>query len=55
MDPNALENAIPTTRLVKSARDFTIFPKHIEARWIELKGDFKNFKDTVVPPLLKDD
>ena len=55
MDPTTLVNAIPTTRLVISLRDFTIFPEHIEARWIELKGDFENFKDTMVPPLYKDD
>ena len=53
VDPTALVNAIPTARLVRSLRDFTIFPEHIEARWFELKGDFEGHKDIVVPPLLK--
>ena len=55
VDPNAPINAMPTTKLVRSLRDFTIFPEHIEARWLELKGDFENHKDIVVPPLLKED
>ena len=55
VDPNALASAIPTTTLVKSLKDFTILLEHVEARWIELKGDFENFKDTLVPPLLKND
>ena len=55
MDPNAPVNAIPTTKLVRSLRDFTILLEHIEARWLELKGDFENHKDIVVPPLLKED
>ena len=53
VDPNALVNAMPIAKLVRSLRDFTILPKHIEARWLELKGDFENHKDIVVPPLLK--
>ena len=53
VDPIALVNAIPTARVVRSLRDFTIFSKHIEARWFELKGDFEGHKDIVVPPLLK--
>ena len=55
MDPSALVNAMPTAKLVRSLREFTILPDHIEARWLELKGDFENHKDIVVPPLLKDD
>ena len=55
MDPNALASAIPIAKLVRSLRDYTILLEHVEARWIELKGDFENFKDIVVPPLLKDD
>ena len=55
VDPNALMNAMPTTKLVRSLRDFIIFLVQIEARWLELKGDFENHKDIVVPPLLKND
>ena len=55
VDPSAPMNAMPTAKLVGSLRDFTIFPEHIETRWLELKGDFENHKDIVVPPLLKDD
>ena len=40
MDPDALVNAMPTTKLVRSLRDFIVLLKHIEARWLELKGDF---------------
>ena len=55
VDPSAPINAMPTAKLVRSLRDFTILLEHIEARWLELKGDFKNHKDIVVPPLLKED
>ena len=55
VDPNALVNAMPTAKLVRSLRDFTILLEHIEARWLELKGDFESHKDIVVPPLLKED
>ena len=55
VDPSAPINAMPTAKLVRSLRYFTIFPEHIEARWLELKGDFENHKDIVVPPMLKED
>ena len=55
VDPNAQVNAMSTAKLERSLREFTIFPEHIEARWLELKGDFENHKDIVVPPLLKND
>lgn len=55
VDSIAPTNAITTAKLVKSLKDFTILPDHIEARWIDLKGDFENYKDTVVPPLVNED
>ena len=55
VDPNASINAIAIAKLVNSLMDFIILPEHIEPRWIELKGDFEKFKDTMLLPLLKDD
>ena len=55
VDPSAPANTIPIAKFVRSLRDLIIFSKHIEARWLELKGDSKNHKDIVVPPFLKED
>lgn len=38
--------------MVNLLKDFQIFPDDIEAEWIELRGDFETFVDSIVPPLI---
>lgn len=52
VNPNVPPNAIPTTRLVKSLKDFQILPDDMEAKWTELKGNFETFANFIVPLLL---
>lgn len=54
VDPNAPHNAISNTKLVKSLKDFQIFPDDIEAKWIQLRGNFETFVDSIVPLLIND-
>ena len=52
IDPNASYNSMPTAKLVKSLKKFSIFPEHIESWLIELKNELETYQDTLVPTLL---
>ena len=42
-DPNASQNAMPTTKIVKSLKNFSNLPDHIENRLMELKDAIESY------------
>ena len=54
VDPNSPPNAMPTSKIVYSLKKLLSLSDYIENK-MELKDSLENFKDTLVPPILKED